>query len=164
MEATESCTEVLMYWCVDVVVYWYHVLLIPPRNDVLITLLTTFCCWVCFCRRLATSLQRASFSLKHTGSGFLMSWTRCSLRPASTSISGSSSGLGSRLLTVSWLWSWSRWSPVCPSSAGRRSGSCSLPLQTSLLPPDAQTTPGPRDTLLLWRPGQLDRCTSVLQF
>lgn len=71
--------------------------------------------------------------------------------------------LWSRFLTVSCLWSWSRWSPVCPSSAGRRSGSCSLPLQTSSLPPDAQTTPGPRDIPLTWRPGQIVRCTSVLQ-
>lgn len=29
------------------------------------TLLTTFCCWACFCRRLATSRHRASFSLQH---------------------------------------------------------------------------------------------------
>ncbi|VCW76253.1 unnamed protein product [Gulo gulo] len=34
----------------------------PPH-----TLLTTFCCWACFCRRLATSRHRASFSLEHTG-------------------------------------------------------------------------------------------------
>lgn len=30
------------------------------------TLLTTFCCWACFCRKLATSRHRASFSLQHT--------------------------------------------------------------------------------------------------
>jgi hypothetical protein len=29
-------------------------------------LLTTFCCWACFCRKLATSRHRASFSLQHT--------------------------------------------------------------------------------------------------
>lgn len=33
------------------------------------TLLTTFCCWACFCRRLATSRHSASFSLQQTRRG-----------------------------------------------------------------------------------------------
>ena len=35
-----------------------------PNSSSGFTLLTTFCCWACFCLRLATSLHSASFSLQ----------------------------------------------------------------------------------------------------
>lgn len=46
-------------------------------------------------------------------------------------------------LTVSWRQSSSRWSPVSPSLAGHRSGSCGLRLQRSSRRPDEPRTPGP---------------------
>lgn len=41
----------------------------PPTTGPVHTLLTTFCCWACFCRRLATSRHSASFSLQQTRRG-----------------------------------------------------------------------------------------------
>lgn len=42
--------------------------------QLLITFLTTFCCCECFCLRLATSLHRASFSLKQRNHLFTTCW------------------------------------------------------------------------------------------